>query len=52
MRYYYVSEEEVKTLAKREGLVEKIVEWCAIDDNPGIPAEATRLLASLITNSA
>ena len=38
-------------LGKNSVFVQLIVNWCGVDDNPGIRSEAVRLLAWLIKNS-
>lgn len=38
-------------LAKKDGLINKAVEWCEVEDHPGVQGEANRLIAWLINNS-
>ena len=38
-------------LGKNSVFVQLIVNWCAVEDNPGIRSEASRLIAWLIKNS-
>nr|XP_034184721.1 rap1 GTPase-GDP dissociation stimulator 1-B isoform X1 [Osmia lignaria] len=38
-------------LGKKDGLVEKVVEWCEVEEHPGVQGEANRLIAWLINNS-
>lgn len=43
--------EAASELGNREDIVMKLVEWCTIDDHPGVQGEANRLLAWIIKNS-
>ncbi|XP_012135556.1 visceral mesodermal armadillo-repeats isoform X2 [Megachile rotundata] len=38
-------------LGKKDGLIKKAVEWCEVEDHPGVQGEANRLIAWLINNS-
>ncbi|XP_012258540.2 rap1 GTPase-GDP dissociation stimulator 1 isoform X1 [Athalia rosae] len=44
-------QEAAISLGKREDLLKRTVEWCAIEDHPGVQGEANRLVAWLIKNS-
>ncbi|CAL7941954.1 unnamed protein product [Xylocopa violacea] len=43
--------EAATELGKREGLIKKAVEWCEVEEHPGVQGEANRLIAWLINNS-
>ncbi|CAD1480530.1 unnamed protein product, partial [Heterotrigona itama] len=38
-------------LGKRDGLMKKVVNWCEVEEHPGVQGEANRLIAWLINNS-
>lgn len=38
-------------LGKRDGLIKKVVNWCEVEEHPGVQGEANRLIAWLINNS-
>lgn len=38
-------------LGKRDGLMRKVVNWCEVEEHPGVQGEANRLIAWLINNS-
>ncbi|XP_015433255.1 PREDICTED: rap1 GTPase-GDP dissociation stimulator 1-B [Dufourea novaeangliae] len=38
-------------LGKRSDLIKKTVEWCEVEEHPGVQGEANRLIAWLINNS-
>ncbi|XP_017877678.1 rap1 GTPase-GDP dissociation stimulator 1-B [Ceratina calcarata] len=38
-------------LGRRRNLIKKAVEWCEVEDHPGVQGEANRLIAWLINNS-
>ncbi|XP_011648061.1 LOW QUALITY PROTEIN: rap1 GTPase-GDP dissociation stimulator 1-B [Pogonomyrmex barbatus] len=39
------------SLGQKEDLIKRTVEWCSIEDHPGVQGEANRLIAWLINNS-
>lgn len=43
--------EAAVSLGRREDLIKRAVEWCGIEDHPGVQGEANRLIAWLISNS-
>ncbi|RLU17626.1 hypothetical protein DMN91_009862 [Ooceraea biroi] len=43
--------EAAVSLGRREDLIKRAVEWCGIEDHPGVQGEANRLIAWLINNS-
>ncbi|XP_032680958.1 rap1 GTPase-GDP dissociation stimulator 1-B [Odontomachus brunneus] len=43
--------EAAVSLGRREDLIKRAVEWCSIEDHPGVKGEANRLIAWLINNS-
>ncbi|EFN75447.1 Rap1 GTPase-GDP dissociation stimulator 1-B [Harpegnathos saltator] len=43
--------EAAVSLGRREDLIERAVEWCSIENHPGVQGEANRLIAWLINNS-
>lgn len=43
--------EAAVSLGRREDLIKRTVEWCSIEDHPGVQGEANRLIAWLINNS-
>lgn len=43
--------EAAVSLGRREDLIKRAVEWCGIEDHPGVQSEANRLIAWLINNS-
>ncbi|XP_076756858.1 visceral mesodermal armadillo-repeats [Xylocopa sonorina] len=52
LRIVIDGQSEVATeLGKRDGLIKKAVEWCEVEEHPGVQGEANRLIAWLINNS-
>ncbi|CAK9810762.1 Rap1 GTPase-GDP dissociation stimulator 1-B [Anthophora quadrimaculata] len=43
--------EAATELGKKDGLIKKVVEWCEVEEHPGVQGEANRLIAWLINNS-
>lgn len=38
-------------LGKKNDLIKKVVNWCEVEEHPGVQGEANRLIAWLINNS-
>lgn len=50
-KIFMIIGEAAVELGKRDGLMKKVVNWCEVEEHPGVQGEANRLIAWLINNS-